>query len=566
MQEEIDELLTACVNSECFILDTSVAPTTVFPMPALREILDLLSGNITVDVAGGFLDSLRAIRISTRLHRPTPSTTTQEDPSTWAPKDRIPTDLPDHKLFAVLLHLMHPGTLVSARSAALVAVYALASGNQVLAPRAEHWLASAHMRGSWTGAHDRDAFPEVVSVQFMHIVRRVWHLLTAAEMEFFDRLWYVWRLSGTELVCVSIQTCMPIAGKPEIRPDHRITCCQCQKSRPLSLTMTGTCVFCADSIDAEVPECAAGGKSHMVQCRVRTCLAFYAVERPLKLLCEPRCHYCRNRLPAPLITCKKCKARHVTPGAHNMEAHAANDWICAMCDTISEAAAKAVEHGVFLPRDSIIVQEAPGGELLLENPGLRALFKYAVPPETRGLKLSEAMQRFEQQIASQKPQEVVHGLTWHGAAVHHCEHVCDQIREAVCRVEISKLCPLCCSIRQLAAIAPVPACDCKENVSKVSHNKHVDPPADDFSSRIKDFLSNTCSSAETARHLTSKVLDQGSLEHGLWELWEAFFSAVSLGHSQHESLISLLEAIRAVPTTKPSNTSSFAGPFCSDTL
>jgi hypothetical protein len=358
---------------------------------------------------------------------------------------------------------------------------------------------------------------------------------------------------------------MPITEKPQIRPDNRITCRQCKNSRPLSLTMTGTCVFCTDNIDAEVPECAAGGKSHMVQCHVRTCHAFYAVERPLKLLCEPRCHYCRNRLPAPLITCKKCRARHVTPGAHNMEAQAANDLVCAMCDTMNEAASKAVEHGVFLPRDSVIVQEAPVGELLLENPGLRAMFKYAVPPETRGLKLSEAIRRFEEQIASQEPQEIVHGLTWRGAAVHNCEHVCDQIREAVCSGEISKLCPLCCCIRQLAAIAPVPACDCNNNVANVSQNKNADPPTDDFSSRINDYLSNSSTSAETARHLTTKVLEQENLEHGLWELWEAFFSAVSRGRSQHESLISLLEAIRAVPTTEPSNTSSSAGPLTSDT-
>jgi hypothetical protein len=148
MQEEIDELLTACVSSECFVLDTSDAPTAVFPMPTLGELLELLRGNISVDVAGGLLEFLRAIRTSTRQHTPSPSTTTPDDLSTWAPKDSILTDLPDHKLFAVLLHLMHTGTLVSARSAALVAVYAIASGNQVLAPRAEHWLSSEHMRGS----------------------------------------------------------------------------------------------------------------------------------------------------------------------------------------------------------------------------------------------------------------------------------------------------------------------------------------------------------------------------------------------------------------------------------
>jgi hypothetical protein len=216
----------------------------VFPVASIHEILDLLRGNITVDVVGGFLESLRAIRISTRPHTPSPSITTPERPPTWSPKDGVPTDLPDHKLFAVLLQLMHEGMLVSAQSAALVAVYAIASGNQVLAPRAEQWLASAHMRGSWTGAHDWDAFTEVFSVQFMHIVRRVWHLLTVAETEFFDRLWYVWRLSRTQLVCLTIETCMPIADKPEIRPDHRISCLNCKKSRPLSLTMTGTCVFC----------------------------------------------------------------------------------------------------------------------------------------------------------------------------------------------------------------------------------------------------------------------------------------------------------------------------------
>lgn len=376
-----------------------------------------------------------------------PAEEAEEAERSWAPEDGIPATVPDAQLFAVLLHLLHPGTLASKRAAAVVAVFALVSGNPALAPRAERWLASDDMRGRWTGADDPETYPEVFSVQFMHVVRSVRQLLTDAEAAFFDTLWYLWRFRRTQLVPLRVIVAAGLPrGKPEVRPDHRTACRQCRQLRPMSLVLRGTCVFCVDSDPADVPECAADGqqKSHIVQCRVKTCRAFYAVERPQRLACSPKCYYCREQQPAPTITCARCAARHICPDVARMHAKAVRAWVCAPC----EAAAAAGEDS------SAVYADAPLGALMHENDGLGTALEYCVPMAAVDGKLAAAFRAHEGALAPQVPTETVPGLTWQGAAVLNCAAVTAQTRDVVRSADVVTLCTLCCCSRPLEAMAP----------------------------------------------------------------------------------------------------------------
>lgn len=465
VQEEIDEILNSCpVSTERLVADAATAFSGAFPQPSLRDTLDLLRGGITADAAGGVLEFLRAVKTIPATPQ-TPVATNADEPRTWGPEDGIPAALPEAQLFAVLLHMLHPGTMASKRASALVGVYAIVSGNEHLAPRAERWLASEHMRGRWSGADDPETNPEVFSVQFMHVVRRVRQLLTDAEAAFFDRLWYLWRFRRTQVVPVRVRVCAAIpTGKPEVRADHRPACRKCHQPRPESLILRGTCVFCAGvgAGEAIVPDCAAGGgqRSHVVQCRVKSCRAFYAVERPHLLACVPKCYYCREKQPAPTITCTLCAARHIRPGVDRMNAKAVSKWVCAPC----QAAVAAGEES------SAVLSDAPLGELMHENPDLGSALEFAIPMAAVDGKLSAALRSHDAAIVAQTPAETVPGLTWHGAAVLNCAAATQQVRDVVRSADVVTLCALCCCSRPLGAMAPAcGSCDmeiCRECIRR----------------------------------------------------------------------------------------------------
>ena len=455
MQEEIDELFNACSSTERYIMHA--APTAAFPPPTLRQTLDLLRGSFSANVTGSVLEWLRGVSVA-----PAPPRILQTNDAdaavqvmTWTPDDGIPVDLPDKKLFAALMHLMHAGTLASARAAAMVAVFALVAAPEPLAERARRWLSSPCMRGSWTGVHDWDTFPEVFSVQFMLLMRKpeVRQMLTAEEQEFFDRVWYVWRLQRTRTCMLTVRTAAPCGQKPVTRPDHRNACRKCRTLRPLSLLVKGTCVFCMSNDPADssvaVPECSGEGKSHIAQCRSKTCRAFYAVERPEKLLCEPKCHYCREGQPVPTLTCSVCCAKHVVPDAASMNKTAAAKWVCAPCATVPTG-------------NSSVTQQVPVQEILAENQIMLSSLEYAVPPDAFTGKLCAVFRQWDNEIVLQTPEGVVTGITYKGAIVLNCGEVCEELRDTVRTADISDLCMLCWASRPLAALSSAcGACDMK---------------------------------------------------------------------------------------------------------
>lgn len=464
MQEEIDELFNACTATDRIIMHAT--PSTAFPRPTLKQTLDLLRGSFSAEVTGGVLEALRGISIILAPPQlpPTPdinpghSSSVEGDDSgsaesatTWTPEDGIPTDLPDKKVFAALIHLMHAGTLAGARASAMVAVFALVAAPQPIADRARQWLSSPCMRGSWTGAHDWGTYPEVFSVQFILLMRKpeVQEILTQQEQEFFNRVWYVWRLQRTRACNLRVRVAAPCGNKPELRADHRQACKKCHASRPLSLLVKGRCVFCITNDACDVPECSTEGKSYIAQCRSKTCRAFYAVERPEKLLCDPKCHYCRKNEPAPTLVCALCCAKHVVPDAATINKTATAKWVCAPCATVATG-------------DSSVQQQVPVEQMLAENTCMLGALQYTVPLTALKLKLCAVFRQFDAVITVQQPEGVVTGLTWQGAAVLNCGEVCGEFRETVLTADIADLCTLCWASRPLTALASAcGTCDMK---------------------------------------------------------------------------------------------------------
>ncbi|KXX78610.1 hypothetical protein MMYC01_204491 [Madurella mycetomatis] len=84
-------------------------------------------------------------------------------------------------------------------------------------------------------------------------------------------------------------------------------------------------------------------------------------------------------------------------------------------------------------------------------------------------------------------------------------------------------------------------------------------PPNPFSEPIQSALTALTSGSgptldDTAAHIVATVTDSPNPAHALWELWDAFFTAVATcqGPQPHAPHLALLDALRAQPPTQPS--------------
>ncbi|KAJ5169668.1 uncharacterized protein N7500_002451 [Penicillium coprophilum] len=80
-------------------------------------------------------------------------------------------------------------------------------------------------------------------------------------------------------------------------------------------------------------------------------------------------------------------------------------------------------------------------------------------------------------------------------------------------------------------------------------------PPNPFSRPIQAFLtpSNLCSAPtpeETAAQLVKSVTSSSAPAHALWELWDAFFTAVATSPASHDPHLTLIDAFHAQPPTE----------------
>lgn len=244
------------------------------------------------------------------------------------------------KFWKILLHIIVPGTMLSARPAALLAALTIRLGVQPLfqAADAEMML--------WRAKWNNIEVPETWNVSCLS-------LLLDADSAFADRKENVRGLLGDsdrklfaalvsyKMLELNLRT--TLSAKVSWKPEKTMVCVgnlvQCRSCHyPRSVTIMdakGKCGLCSAtdyksheerqaSIDTRVSmNDNQETEAAWVECSTRTCRAQYVVYHTEGLNVRPKCHYCRlqsskpdskrDNDPAPWLECGQCLSRVIFP-------------------------------------------------------------------------------------------------------------------------------------------------------------------------------------------------------------------------------------------------------------
>ena len=227
------------------------------------------------------------------------------------PLSALPLNLPAERMFSLLLHVASPGTMLSKRPSAIVALLACRC-SCVIREAAEAYL--NQIKGTWlTWEKHPDGsavISENFSVSFLQLLHSYPVAMTEQEQCQVDRLLriaFAFRIGCMELTAQTI-----VRASMDARTfDYHYTCCQCKKSRPISLITDSSllCAYCVNDMNdvQEYPD----SKTLMVECS--KCGAFYSRNPAIRLLGRSQCHGCFNNLgPSPRESCSDCGHKFVT--------------------------------------------------------------------------------------------------------------------------------------------------------------------------------------------------------------------------------------------------------------
>ena len=266
------------------------------------------------------------------------------------------------RFWNILLHIVVPGTMLSARPAALVAALAIRLGIESLFPAAEK--AMLFWKDKWNNIE----IPETWNVNCLSLlldadkIYRNKHrssgdadtaeqLLPGHDRALFERMVDYKMLELNLRTTLTAQVgWTPQKSAMPIGPI--VMCKSCQY--PRSVTIMGPhneCGICLS--DYESAESEATAKSARVsksddessnavwyECGVQTCRAQYVVYNVELLNVRPKCHYCRqegslpeqdkNPTPAPTVECTKCLSRMIWPNEYRPD-ESLSKWTCVAC-------------------------------------------------------------------------------------------------------------------------------------------------------------------------------------------------------------------------------------------
>lgn len=227
----------------------------------------------------------------------------------------LPLALADHDFWNYLPHLMVEGTAFSLRPAVVLALVAIRT-QSFLAERARAFL--ARIKGTW---FDKDA-SENYTLDFAKLVLSVPDVCTPEELAVIERI----RRLGGLLINLRTQVSAELPTHPNLTllPDHKVECTICHQQRSITL-MTEQGRSCGCCIQGQSCCEEVRDQSYMVTCR--SCQGLYAVVCRHLLHVEPKCHYCRHGLKAPLVPCTGCQNRYVVPCAQLRS----EPFLCAPC-------------------------------------------------------------------------------------------------------------------------------------------------------------------------------------------------------------------------------------------
>ncbi|EPS37344.1 hypothetical protein H072_8975 [Dactylellina haptotyla CBS 200.50] len=256
----------------------------------------------------------------------------------------------EHKrqFWKILLHLVLPGTYLSARAGALLAALCMKIGVQIpgLQEAARETLVA--FRGQWADIEVGENW----SLECMRLLvycdekdRRNGKdgLLTDFEVDLFKKL-NTYKLAELNLD-TELNARIPFTPEKTqgwIGPTAK--CKKCKYDRSITImaanSVCGTCAFrdYKDEKEREVctkirAETEQGEKTpkHWVQCSSSQCRCTYVVYDVERLNVRPKCHFCRfpKEGKAPFVTCKICTNRMIWPEEYRTSA--AEDFTCGFC-------------------------------------------------------------------------------------------------------------------------------------------------------------------------------------------------------------------------------------------
>ncbi|KAI5460464.1 hypothetical protein BGZ63DRAFT_247452 [Mariannaea sp. PMI_226] len=328
---------------------------------------------------------------------------------------QIPMALTHHKykrqFWKILLHAILPGTLITARPAAVLAALALRMGIAPLRDAADREL--MHYRGRWNTIN----IPETWNVGCLGLLldadqdfeKRVAEGITKREtpesiiLKPEDRRLFK-TLVDYRMLELNLKTTLQakVGWKPQktkVALGPVVVCKGCQL--PRSVTMMGDkglCGLCSLERDCN---CAACTKSpdysehlhcnvshdhnenslgYWVECSSEECRAQYVVYNPDGLNVRPKCFYCRHKNSqvskgvAPFVECHKCLNRVIWPKEYRPKHLNLDEFECSACasdvvtiitqDTTAEALRNTNGSSWLLKNDDDAILEVFNGRSL----------------------------------------------------------------------------------------------------------------------------------------------------------------------------------------------------------
>ena len=261
-----------------------------------------------------------------------------------------------HRFWKILLHLVVPGTMLSARPAALLAALSIRIGVKPLLHAADNEMLP------WRGRWNDPNIPEIWNVNCLSLLldaderyrarvgagksdenedSNTRTLLLSRDRALFERLVSYKMLEfnlGTTLTA-------RVGWKPEktkVALGPSAVCKSCEYPRSVTIMgADGKCGVCLWSGWDSEEERLTSTRTNVtkddtkitpiswVECTVRTCRAQYVVYNPDRLNDRPKCYYCRSAEEAPVVECSECLSRIIWPMSYRPDSVAG--YVCHLC-------------------------------------------------------------------------------------------------------------------------------------------------------------------------------------------------------------------------------------------
>ena len=264
----------------------------------------------------------------------------------------------DNQFWKVLLHVILPGTMLSARPAALLAALSLRLGVGPLTQVAEHEM--LRFSDKWNNLENPETW-NVGCLSLLLDADRAYRrrhdgsvdepsgLLSETDRSIFERL--------VSFKMLQLNLDSPLNVRTGWKPDKSrvpfgqvVVCQSCHFPRSVTMMSSGgTCGLCmaTDFVSPEDSQERIGNgvsksdseltPATWVECGVQSCRVQYVVYNPVHLNVRPKCHYCRVQgslvAPqlAPCVECTKCLNRIIWPEEHRPPSFSSADFLCPAC-------------------------------------------------------------------------------------------------------------------------------------------------------------------------------------------------------------------------------------------